>query len=204
MREAFLGGVVAGYGIAVPVGAIALLIVGTGIRGGFVCAASAGAGAATADFLYAMTAAVSGAAVSRLMVPWQGAFRMAGGVALLAVALGGLVAGRRRREVVAASGSDRSCLFTYARFLGLSVVNPLTVVYYVSMSVGFASVAGGGLGHATVFAVGALAASLSWQTLLAVLGAAGGRGFSPRFRIGLSVVGNLVILALGARMLLTY
>lgn len=128
---------------------------------------------------------------------------MAGGGALLAVALGGLVASRRRREVVVASAGEPSCLLTYARFLGLSLVNPLTVVYYVSMAAGFASVAGS-LRHATVFAVGALTASLSWQALLAFSGAAGGRWLSPRSRLGLSVAGNLLILAVGVRMLLIH
>lgn len=41
----FLIGLVAGFGIAIPVGAIAVLIVQVGTRCGFRCAASAGAGA---------------------------------------------------------------------------------------------------------------------------------------------------------------
>lgn len=47
--ESFVAGTVAGYGAAIPVGAAAILIIQTGIRSGFPPAASAGAGAATAD-----------------------------------------------------------------------------------------------------------------------------------------------------------
>jgi threonine/homoserine/homoserine lactone efflux protein len=58
--QAFVLGMIAGYGIAIPVGAIAVLIVQVGIRCGFRCAASAGAGAATADLLYALLAVTGG------------------------------------------------------------------------------------------------------------------------------------------------
>jgi hypothetical protein len=44
--EAFITGVVAGYGIAIPVGAIAILIVEVGLKHGFRPAFFAGAGAA--------------------------------------------------------------------------------------------------------------------------------------------------------------
>ena len=51
----------AGYGIAIPVGAIAILIVDMGLRRGFGLGFMAGAGAAAADFIYASLAAVAGA-----------------------------------------------------------------------------------------------------------------------------------------------
>ena len=51
--DAFLNGVVAGYGIAIPVGPIAILILELGLRRGFRIALSAGAGAASADLIYA-------------------------------------------------------------------------------------------------------------------------------------------------------
>ncbi|MGD8759913.1 MAG: hypothetical protein PVJ07_06640, partial [Anaerolineales bacterium] len=60
--EAFLEGVLAGLGVAVPVGAIAILIVDVGLRQGFSTAFMAGAGAASADFLYAGLAALAGEA----------------------------------------------------------------------------------------------------------------------------------------------
>lgn len=203
MSQALWGGILAGYGIAIPVGAIALLIVGTGMRCGFTCAASAGAGAATADLFYAATAAAAGTAASRLILPWQGAFRLVGATVLALLALWGLAAMRRPVAANSVGGSDGH-LVTYARFLGLTVVNPLTVVYFTSMVVGSSAVAAGGPGHAISFAVGAFGASLSWQTLLAALGAFGGRSLSRRIRVGLTVAGNLLILVLAVRMILIH
>lgn len=57
MLTALLAGVAAGLGIAVPVGAIAVLILDLGARRGFLPAFAAGSGAATADLLYASLAA---------------------------------------------------------------------------------------------------------------------------------------------------
>ena len=57
----FWEGVLAGYGIAIPVGAIAILIVDMGLRRGFPSAFMAGAGAATADFIYVLLAVIAGA-----------------------------------------------------------------------------------------------------------------------------------------------
>lgn len=197
MSGVLLEGVTAGYGIAIPVGAIALLIVGTSMRCGFVCGFSAGAGAATADLGYALVAAVAGAAVASQLAPWAGAIRMASAALLALIAAWGLWGIRRAGRTVAEGGStDRFDLIgTYARFLGLTVVNPLTVVYFTALVLG-SGVAAGGPGHTVAFAVGAFVASLSWQTLLAAVGAFGRRSLSPRARITALVVGNLVILGL--------
>ena len=56
----FLDGVIAGYGIAIPVGAIAVLIVGIGMRSGLRNGLSAAAGAAAANLVYAIIAMLSG------------------------------------------------------------------------------------------------------------------------------------------------
>jgi|BarGraNGADG00212_2_1021979.scaffolds.fasta_scaffold12249_1 threonine/homoserine/homoserine lactone efflux protein len=88
---AFWEGVLAGYGIAVPVGAIAVLIVDMGLRRGFRPAFMAGAGAASADFLYASLAALAGGALAARI---------------------------------------------YAQFLGLTLLNPLTVAYFAALILG--------------------------------------------------------------------
>ena len=59
MTDALLAGVVAGYGIAVPVGAIAAYLVTLGAREGWRTAAAGGLGAAAVDGLYAAVAAAA-------------------------------------------------------------------------------------------------------------------------------------------------
>jgi len=72
----FVQGLLAGYGIAIPVGAIAILIVDAAIRRGFRAGFAAGAGAATADIVYASLAAVAGQALAALLAPLAAQIRV--------------------------------------------------------------------------------------------------------------------------------
>lgn len=86
---------------------------------------------------------------------------------------------------------------TYLRFLGLTIVNPSTVVYFAALVVGLPAVSGG-TAERIVFAAGAFLASISWQSVLAVVGAVVHRRLPPRARLYTSLAGNLIILALAA------
>jgi hypothetical protein len=46
--------------------------------------------------------------------------------------------------------------------------------------------------------IGALVASLSWQTLIAAAGAALHRRLAPRLRLAVGLVGNVIVLACAA------
>src|SRR4051812_35110792 len=59
-----VAGLIAGWGVAIPLGAIGVLVVDLGMRSGFGAAGAAAAAVATADLLYAGVAAVAGAAVA--------------------------------------------------------------------------------------------------------------------------------------------
>ncbi|MEU5829335.1 LysE family transporter [Micromonospora tulbaghiae] len=86
MTGAFLAGLVAGYGVAIPVGAIAILILGLSARTSFRVGAAAALGVATADGLYAAVAALGGAAVASGLAPFAGPLRLVAAGVLLALA----------------------------------------------------------------------------------------------------------------------
>jgi len=67
----FLKGVLAGYGIAIPVGPIAILILELGIQRGFSIAFCAGAGAASADLFYAVIAVLAGTLLASILAPFS-------------------------------------------------------------------------------------------------------------------------------------
>jgi hypothetical protein len=90
MPSSFFEGLVAGYGIAIPVGAVAILIVNTALARGFSAGFMAGAGAATADLLYAALAAIAGVALSTALAPLATATRLIGGAALVALGMWGM------------------------------------------------------------------------------------------------------------------
>ena len=226
MIPAFLAGAAAGYGIAIPVGAIAILIVETGLRRGFRLAAAAGTGAAAADGIYAAVAAVFGAALATAIAPYETPLRAASVVVLVAIALRGL-AGLRRGAAPAApvdpgpgpvrdgpvsDGPDgepdappgtpaaargTSLVRTFGAFLGLTLLNPLTVTYFAALILGLAAT-GAEPSQKAAFVAGAFLASLSWQTLLAAVGALLHRRLSPSLRAGVILLGNAIILGFAA------
>lgn len=192
-------GALAGFGIAIPVGAISVLIVETGIRCGFSCAVSAGAGAATADLLYAVLGVTGGATLAAFIASIQQPLRWVSAIVLGAMAVSGLrrvrAQPRAHMDVRSAHGSHA---VTYARFLGLTIVNPLTVVYFATVLLGTGLAADLTVTQATTFALGVFLASLSWQTLLAATGGISRTKLPRRLHIAVSIAGNLVVLAIAA------
>ncbi len=205
MITAFLAGAAAGLGIAIPVGAIAILIVETGLRRGFRLAAAAGAGAASVDGLYALVAAAFGAALAAVLAPWERPLRVVAVVALAAIALRGLLGlralsrpadavGAPIRPDVEAAERGGSAVRTYGAFVAITLLNPLTVTYFAALVLGLGST-GAGPAEKAAFVAGAFLSSLAWQTLLAVVGAFLHRRLSPQLRAGVVLLGNAIILA---------
>lgn len=204
MLQAAIAGALAGYAIAIPVGAIAVLIIHTGLTQGLRAGMAAGAGAATADLIYASIAALAGLWVSSIIGPFEDPLRIVGGAILIAFGVRGLLLLRSARETVdpvtAHGEARRPHHRTYLTMLGLTLLNPATVVYFSALIVGLPFL--GDAGDRLAFAVAAGAASLSWQWLLAVFGAALGRGGGHRVRQISATVGNGVIIVMGALIML--
>jgi threonine/homoserine/homoserine lactone efflux protein len=195
VAQAFLLGVAAGYAIAIPFGPIAILIVRTGVRQGLRAAAAAGAGTATADLVFATIAMLFGAAASAFLAPILPAARLVAGAALAVIAVRGLltVPSQIDRE----SGTSRAGN-TYLLFLGLTMLNPPTVIYFVSLASALPEVSADFPSRAA-FVVGAFLSSLSWQEFLAVVGAMLHGRLTPRLQRITAVVSSIIILALAAR-----
>lgn len=201
--DAFVTGVLAGYGIAIPVGAIAILIIDVGVRCGFRCAFFSGAGAATADLIYAGLAVVGGAALSSVVGSIETPLQILSGVVLIVIAIVGLARVRKPVQEIEISMPDRRELAgTYARFVGLTVINPTTIIYFAAVIVGLGVATDLGAGDGVVFVLGAFLASLSWQTLLAGVGSVAGKRLNTRARTVALILGNLLILAIAIAILL--
>jgi arginine exporter protein ArgO len=200
--DAFMTGVAAGYGIAIPVGAIAILIMDVGIRRGFGPAMSAGAGAATADLLYAGLAVLGGATLASTVEAIGDPLRVISGLVLLIIAVIGLVRSRQPVDNSALEPRSADLVRTYGRFVGFTLINPTTVVYFAAVVIGLGVARGMTAADGVLFVIGAFFASLSWQTLIAAMGAFAGHRLSVRSRRAVTIVGNLVILALGIVILL--
>lgn len=200
--HAFWTGALAGYGIAIPVGAIAILILETGLREGFAKGFSAGAGAASADFLYATVAVAAGSAAAMAIASFALPLKIASGLALLALGGFGLCKAFKRGTNASLPASVRNHGGTYFQFLGLTLLNPMTVVYFAALILGGSVGTHPGATSALLFVLGAGIASLSWQTLLAATASLLKKRLPVGLRKVFSLAGNLVVAAFGAEILL--
>jgi len=192
LLSAFLIGAAAGYAIAIPVGPIAVLIVRTGMRRGFQIAAAAGAGTATVDLIYAITAVVVGSAVTSALSAVLTPMRLAAAAALLYLAVRALLRLGRTDKALDTPGEDRSAARTYVLYVGLTLLNPATVAYFVTLAVGLPQIAQDA-GSRLAFAVGASLSSLSWQTLLAGIGAALHTRLTRRMELATALLSSAIL-----------
>lgn len=196
MSGAFLAGVVAGYGIAVPVGAIGVLIAGLSARTSLRVGAAAGMGAATADGIYAVVAVAGGAAVANAIAPVAGPLRWVGAIVLLALAGRTAWGAVRSTGVTERSERPTTPLRAYLVILGLTLLNPATVVYFGALVLG-------GAGGGAWFVAGAFLASASWQLLIAGGGSLIGRVLtSERGRLFTALISSVMIALLAVAIVL--
>ncbi|MGW6918562.1 lysine transporter LysE [Kitasatospora sp. NPDC054939] len=180
---AALAGAAAGLGVAVPLGAIGVLLLEEGRRGRR-AAASAACAVASVDALYAAAATALGARLAGALAAWEPWTRAGAALVLVAVAVRGLLGLRRPLpeagvETGAAVGR-RGAAGTFLRFAALTLVNPMTALYFAALVTG-----GGGPGgpaEGGAFVAGVLVASLGWQLLLAAAGVSMGARLSPTAR----------------------
>ncbi|MEV0429112.1 LysE family transporter [Micromonospora sp. NPDC049836] len=201
MTGAFLAGLVAGYGVAVPVGAIAVLILGLSARTGFRVGAAAALAVATADGIYAAVAAFGGAGLAGVIAPVAGPLRIVAALVLLGLAGHGLwrAWSARTREVAEAPAGRglHSPGRAYAVLLALTLLNPATVVYFAALVLGRQDTADPDAATAALFAAGAFLASASWQLLVAGGGTMVGRVLAgARGRLVTGLVSSALIATL--------
>ncbi|MEU4556088.1 LysE family transporter [Micromonospora violae] len=199
---------VAGYGVAIPVGAIAVLILGLSARTSFRVGAAAALAVATADGLYAAVAALGGAGLADVIAPAAGPLRMVAAVVLLGLAGHSLwrtwSAHRSQRPPSARTGQGMGTPGrAYVALLGLTLLNPTTVLYFAALVIGRRDTADAAPGAAALFVAGVFLASASWQLLIAGGGTVVGRALSsPRGRLVTGLVSSALIAALAVAALL--
>ncbi|MET3961375.1 arginine exporter protein ArgO [Marmoricola sp. OAE513] len=200
MLDVLFSGLVTGYAIAVPVGAVAALIIALSARTSWTVGAAAGLGVATVDGLYAAVAVVAGHAVASALEPVDDVLQAVSIGALLLIAV--LTLAHALRPASAADdgrGTTWTPLRAWLTFMGITAVNPATVVYFAAIVLG-GTVDIDGPAEGMLFIAAAFVASASWQVFVASLGTGLGRWISgPRGRRATGVVAALVIAALALK-----
>jgi len=199
--EAFLSGVVAGYGIAIPVGAIGAYLVALTARTSFAVGGSAALGVASGDGIYALGAVLGGAALADAVSGVAEQLRWVSFVVL--VLLAARVGFLGIREFIAphlARDGRRPVtgpLRAYVVLLGATLLNPATIVYFAALVIGAQADAVVAPADRIAFVCGAFLASASWQLTLAGGGSVLGRVLTGhRGRLVTSLVSAVLIAAL--------
>ena len=201
-----MSGLLAGYGVAVPVGAIAVLVLGLSARTSLAVGSGAALGVATADGLYALVAVVGGAAIAGVIRPVATPLRWVAVAVLLGLAARtAVVAWRHHRGPDGPARPDRGLTTPARAYLGLlalTALNPATVVYFSALVLGRRADLGRSAAASTVFVLAAFLASASWQLLLAAGGSAVGRVLTgPRGRLFTALASSTLIAILAVSLI---
>jgi arginine exporter protein ArgO len=195
--EVVVSGLVTGWAIAIPIGAVGAFLVTLTSRTSYRVGAAGALGIATVDGAYAALAVVAGASLSALLDPVATPLRIASVLALLVIAAvtaaHALATGGRPREAAPVPPAR-----AFALFLGITAVNPTTVVYFAAVVLGNRDLVDTPA-QGVAFVLAAFLASASWQLLLAGSGVAlrrvatGQRGHLATGLVSAAVIGGLAV-----------
>ncbi len=205
MIAALVAGLLAGYGIAMPVGAVATYLVSLTARTSLKTGAYAALGVATADGLYALIATLGGSAIAPLIEPITTPLKWISAGVLIALAVRSALTAinqhRRLQTSTRPANTPPTPLRAYLSLLGMTILNPTTVIYFTALVLGGR--------HTTtplnqfIFILAAFLASTTWQLLLAAGGALLGQALtSPRGRLTTALASSALITALALHLLL--
>lgn len=196
---AFVVGLLAGFGLAAPLGAIGVLLIREGVSNGFRDAAPAAAAVGLVDAVYCALAVAVGQSAEPVVASWGSLPRLLGGLALLALAGRGLLktftAGSMPPNHVRTRRTATGGRFLV--FAGLTAVNPATLVYFAALTAGLGTALGPPV-TALAFVLGVAAASLGWQLGLVLAGHALRGRVTARGQYLLNVAGQSLVMLLGA------
>lgn len=200
MTTALVTGVLAGLGIAVQVGAVTVYLLVLSSTAPFRTSASAALGVASVDGAYALLAVLAGGALGRVIEPVAEPLRWAAAAVLLWFAVRVVTdAVRERRASAGAAHGARAASSpgrAYVRLVGITVLNPGTVVYFAAIVIGSRFDAFDTI-ERSAFAVAAFAASAVWQLAVVLAGSVLGRLLTGhRGRLVSAVVAGTLIAAL--------
>ncbi|MFB6559669.1 LysE family transporter [Streptomyces sp. NPDC056400] len=182
-----LAGAAAGLGVAMPMGAMSVLLLQEAMRDRRTAVAAA-AGIAAVDLGYAALATALGPWVASHISPVEAWVRLASAVILLVIAARGLYGASPARASDPAPDSAPDSapasvpvfapppalpVKAFARYVGLTALNPTTALYFAALTTAQGAALGTGAAGAA-FLLGVGAASLLWQQALVTLGSLAG------------------------------
>jgi len=163
----FFKGILLGLSVAAPIGPINLLCIQRTLSRGRLHGFVSGLGAATADTLYGLIAALGLTAVSALLLRQQVWLQLLGGLFLLGVGLKTALTAPVDRAAAPTVGSGLAR--AYCSVLLLTLANPATILLFFAVfsALGLGGAAGG-TGGAVLLVLGVFTGSAVWWLFLSL------------------------------------
>lgn len=157
-----LQGIIVGFSIAAPVGAIGLLCIQNTLTGGIRLGLASGFGAATADMMYGVLVAIGMSCLSTFLVAHRIVLRLCGGLFLCYLGVKKFFA---KPALHAAQISKGTVFKTYVVTFFLTLTNPATILDFMALFTGL-SIDFSEHGQALYFVAGVFLGSAAWWLLL--------------------------------------
>ena len=190
----FPRGLVIGFAIAALVGPIGVLCIRRSLADGQAVGLATGLGAATADALYALLAALGLTAVGQVMSDQATGIRLVGGLALC------FLGARTLRSAPAAltggAGGRGRLAGAYATTVGLTLANPATILSFAAVFAGLGASQGNGWA-ALVLVVGVFLGSALWWLILSSGAGLARRRVTPAILRWVNVASGAVLIGFG-------
>jgi threonine/homoserine/homoserine lactone efflux protein len=203
--DVLITGALAGLALAIPLGPMAILLISTTLKHGRGIGIFGALAMASVDFSYAALVFAFGNVIINLLTGWVLPLRLLGSAILVYVAVKIFMDARKSSKIENPDVSDSpaSRVKTYAKFFGLTVLNPATAFYFFGITPSVAALSqGSGFWSIALFAIGVFAGSVVWQLGL-VFAAHLTKSFTDvRVQHRIQYAGAILILALAVGLLL--
>lgn len=200
----FLKAMLAGFAIAVPVGAIGAMCIRRGLQGRWTISLLTGFGAAVADSVLAAGAMFGLALITHYLNENEAWLRPAAGVFLILI---GARMIQRRKVVVTATQKPqptdlrhwRIWLRSVSAGFGLTIINPATFLAFIGLFAALGILRGGRSGLVENWAVvaGVFAGSMLWWCVLTATAFAARHKLPEGILTGINVILGVIVLGLG-------
>lgn len=201
MLDLFSFGFAAGLALAIPVGPMAIMLINTTMSRGWRHGVVGALGMAMVDFSYALLVFILGALLASFLSDW-GVWLSLGGAAIL-MALGIQTLIRNLSLLRKPEGHNDSFVKdgsrgkTFATFVGATVLNPPTALYFLAIAPTVSTLSNtNGFASALMFAGGVFIGSIIWQEGLALAGLGLRKLTTNRVRAAVGSIGGALIIAL--------
>lgn len=193
----FLRGLVMGFAIAAPVGAIGVLCIRRTLAYGRAVGLATGLGAATADGFYGAVAAFGVTALSAALLSARAWLGLAGGLFL--VYLGVRTISARVVSADTEQAAPRSLWAAYASTFVLTLGNPMTILSFTAVFAALGvGAAGAGVPGALALVAGVFLGSAAWWLILSTVVGFVRHMVSDSAMVWIDRVSGAVIVAFGA------